>query len=79
MKKIPQRKCVGCRQMYDKTTLIRITKSENNEGRGAYVCNNRTCIEQAKKTKGFERSFKSAVPAEIYENLKICLGVNERP
>jgi hypothetical protein len=69
MKKIPQRKCVGCRQMYDKPTLIRIDKSDDSKGRGAYVCNNRACIELAKKNKGFERSLKSAVPADVYDRL----------
>jgi hypothetical protein len=82
MKKVPQRKCVGCRQMNDKTALIRIGKNEDGKGRGAYVCNNRACIEQAKKNKGIERSLKQAVLPELYEKLlenpKLCLGVNER-
>ena len=28
------------------------------------------CLEKARKSKGLERSFKSAVPAEVYEKLK---------
>ena len=70
MKKVPQRKCVGCRGMFDKPALIRISKGENGEGRGAYVCNNLSCIEQARKSKGLERSLKKAIPTELYEGLK---------
>ena len=39
-------------------------------GRGAYVCPNEECLLKAHKSKGLERSFKSAVPAEVYEELK---------
>ena len=66
MKKKPQRQCIGCRQMKDKKSLIRIIKSDEGimidetgkkNGRGAYVCPNRECIEKAIKTKGLDRSF----------------------
>ena len=50
VKKIPQRQCVGCREMKDKRALIRAVKSPQGEvsldftgrkpGRGAYVCQN---------------------------------------
>lgn len=50
VKKIPQRQCVGCREMKDKRALIRAVKSPQGEvsldftgkkpGRGAYVCPN---------------------------------------
>ena len=39
-------------------------------GRGAYVCVDAECLEKAKKQKGLERSFKQAVPTEVYESLK---------
>ena len=39
-------------------------------GRGAYICPNVECLEKAKKSKGLERSFKSAVPAEVYDKLR---------
>lgn len=78
-KKVPLRKCTGCLEMKDKKTLIRIVKTNDNysidktgkaDGRGAYVCKNITCFERAFKQKGFERSFKSAIPKEIYEILR---------
>ncbi len=66
--------------MKNKKELIRVVRNENGEfsldftgkksGRGAYVCPNLECIEKAQKNRGFERSFKMAVPKDVYENLK---------
>lgn len=66
--------------MKNKKELIRVVRNENGEfsldftgkksGRGAYVCPNLECIEKAQKNRGFERSFKTAVPKDVYENLK---------
>ena len=83
------RRCVGCRQMIHKNLLIRVSKyydltsektlilldlKQKAGGRGAYVCHNKTCLELAKKTKGFERSLKHALPKEIYNAL--CLTID---
>lgn len=49
---IPQRTCVGCRQVLSKRTLIRIVRSPDGvqvdptgkmNGRGAYLHNQRSC------------------------------------
>jgi len=78
-KKKPQRQCVGCRQMKDKKSLIRIIKTEDGimidmtgkkNGRGAYICPNKACLEQAVKTRGLERSFGQSVDKTIYEELR---------
>lgn len=84
-KKIPLRKCVGCQQMLPKENLFRVVKSHENicmidgkmDGRGAYICKNISCLEKATKSKGFERSFKSQVSKEIYEQIRIELNLNE--
>ncbi|MBP3458062.1 MAG: YlxR family protein [Lachnospiraceae bacterium] len=78
-KKIPMRQCVGCNEMKSKKEMLRILKTPEDEivlddtgkknGRGAYICRNRQCFEQARKNKGLERSFKRAVSAQIYDNL----------
>ncbi len=78
-KKIPQRKCTGCQTMKDKSELVRVVKTVEDtfeldftgkkNGRGAYVCKNIECLEKAQKSRGFERSFKGAVPKEIYLTL----------
>ena len=39
-------------------------------GRGAYLCFSKECFEKAVKSKGLERSFKQAIPKEVYEKLE---------
>lgn len=87
-RKIPLRKCTGCQQMKNKKELVRIVRSEDGnysvdttgkkQGRGAYICPNVECLDKAKKTKGLERSFKSSVPSEVYEQLRNELIENDR-
>lgn len=79
-KKIPQRQCIGCGDMKNKRDLIRILKdAEGNisidvtgrkNGRGAYLCRSLDCFKKAVKGKGLERSFKVAIPKEVYESLE---------
>lgn len=79
-KKVPMRKCTGCQEMKNKKELIRVVRNDAGEfsldvtgkkpGRGAYVCKNIECLEKACKNKGLERSFKTAVPKDLYEELK---------
>ena len=79
MRKPALRRCAGCRNMQDKRQLVRVVRSPEGDfavditgkasGRGAYICRTPDCLEQAKKTKGLERSFKCALPLEIYEKL----------
>lgn len=76
---IPQRQCVGCGEKKNKKELIRVIKTPEDHiiidttgkknGRGAYICNSIDCFEKAIKNKGLERSLKSKIPEEIYENL----------
>lgn len=79
-KKVPMRKCVGCGEMKAKKELLRVLRTEEGEfvldttgrknGRGAYLCISRECFEQVRKNKGLERSFKQAIPQEVYERLE---------
>ena len=80
MRKVPMRKCVGCQEMKSKKEMMRVLKTSENtfeldatgkkNGRGAYVCCSKECLEKAMKNKGLERSFKQAIPKEVYETLK---------
>lgn len=54
-KRVPQRTCIGCRQVGGKRTFIRIVRTANGveidptgkaAGRGAYVHNTRSCWEK---------------------------------
>ena len=79
VKKIPQRKCVGCNEMKDKKALLRIVRSPEGEisldltgkknGRGAYVCKN-GCICKCEKTHALDRAFKVAISQETYRKLE---------
>ena len=74
------RKCVGCQEMKGKKEMIRVIRTEEGEflldatgkknGRGAYVCKARACLEKAVKNKGLERSFKQSIPRDVYEKLE---------
>ena len=77
-RKVPMRRCVGCGEMKPKKEMIRVLKTEEGiildttgrkNGRGAYICPSAECLKKAKKTKGLDRSFKMAVPEEIYDSL----------
>lgn len=64
VKKIPQRQCVGCREMKDKKSLLRVVKSPEGTisldfggkkpGRGAYVCHDVGCLKKARKSRALE-------------------------
>ncbi len=79
-KKVPMRKCVGCGEMKSKKEMIRVLKTLEEQfvldatgkqnGRGAYICPAKECLNQAMKNKGLERSFKQAIPKEVYEQLE---------
>ena len=78
-KKIPMRQCKGCGEMKPKKEMLRIIKTAEEEilldttgrknGRGAYICPNSECLKKAVKGKGLERSFKMAIPKDVYEML----------
>ena len=80
VRKVPMRKCVGCGEMKSKKEMMRVLKTTDDEfvldatgkknGRGAYLCFSKECFEKAVKGKGLERSFKQAIPKEVYEKLE---------
>ncbi len=79
-KKVPMRKCVGCGEMKNKKEMMRVLKTAENEivldttgrknGRGAYLCFCKECLQNAAKNRGLERSLKVAIPKEVYESLE---------
>ena len=83
-RKIPQRQCIGCREMKDKKALIRVVRSPEGEisldngsrkpGRGAYVCPDPECLRKARKSRALERAFETQVDAAVYDTLEQQLG-----
>ncbi len=78
-RRIPQRQCVGCGEMKNKKELIRVIKNPEEQimidatgkknGRGAYICNSINCFDMARQNKGLERSLKSEIPKDVYDEL----------
>ena len=60
--------------------MIRVIKTAEGEilldatgrknGRGVYLCPSMECFKKAVKGRGLERSFKMAIPREVYETLE---------
>ena len=72
--------CVGCQNSRPKKELIRIVRSPEGvysvdttgkkSGRGAYLCPDQKCFENAWKAKRLERSFRDSIDPEVYDSLK---------
>ena len=83
-RKIPLRKCIGCGEMKDKRTLVRIVRNKEGEisvdlvgkkpGRGAYICKSAECLEKAQKSKRLERAFSTQIDPEIYDTMRREIG-----
>ncbi len=83
----PMRRCVGCGESKEKKELIRVVKDTEGQihiditgranGRGAYICRDKKCLEQAIKRKGLDRTLEVSVPAEVAESLKKELDEHE--
>ena len=79
VKKIPQRKCLGCNEMKDKKALLRVVRSPEGEvsldltgkknGRGAYVCPDKECITKAVKEKRLERALEKPIGEDVLKQL----------
>ena len=86
-KKIPERRCVGCANSFQKKDLIRVVRSNDGTvsldftgkkaGRGAYLCKNVACFKKAQKAKRLESNLDCVIPDEIYEMLSSELAEYE--
>ncbi len=83
MKNEPKRTCIGCNQIKLKKELIRIVKDKQGNinvdktgkanGRGAYICDNKECLEKLKKSKRLEKTFEMSIDEKLYEELESVL------
>jgi len=79
-RKVPLRQCTGCGERKEKKELVRIIKTPEDQimidltgkknGRGAYICRQKECLQKARKNKGLERSFKMSISPESYDMLE---------
>ncbi len=87
-KHVPQRSCVGCRSVRAKAELLRIVRTPLGEvrvdgsgklgGRGAYLCRNERCVEQAMKQKRLARALGVPIGEELIEDVKGWLAEAEK-
>ena len=78
-RKIPMRMCVGCREMKEKRSLLRVVKSPEGAisfdrvgkapGRGAYVCKSKECFERAVKQRQLERALETRIDEAVFSQL----------
>ena len=86
MKKIPLRRCLGCYESKPKNELYRVVRTTEGEivldktgkknGRGAYICSNKECLEKAIKAKRLEKEFETKISNEIYDELRNMIENN---
>ncbi|MDD2393864.1 MAG: YlxR family protein [Eubacteriales bacterium] len=75
-KKIPQRMCIGCGQMMDKKSMLRVVCTPDEvvmldpggraNGRGAYLCGNSDCLKNARKSRKLERALKHQINEDVW-------------
>lgn len=76
----PERTCIVCRKKGDKSNFLKVVLNKNGDisiekdkrldGRGAYICKNKDCLEKCIKTKALSRAFKTNISGEIYRELE---------
>ena len=79
IKKIPQRKCLGCMNSFPKKELIRVVRTPDGEvcidltgkksGRGAYICKNEACLKKALKAKRIQSNLEVQISEELSAEL----------
>ncbi len=85
-RKIPMRMCVGCREMKEKRSLMRVVKSPEGAisfdrvgkapGRGAYVCKSKECFERAVKQRQLERALETRIDEAVFTQLMEEIDAN---
>src|SRR5205823_6240807 len=68
---VPERTCIGCRRSRPKREMTRVVRAVDGtvdvdptgkrSGRGAYVCNQAACWEQALKRRSLDRALKTEI------------------
>ena len=79
IKKIPQRKCLGCMETFPKKDLIRVVRTPEGDvcidlkgkmsGRGAYICKKEACLKKAIKSKRIQTNLEVTISDELIESL----------
>jgi uncharacterized protein len=75
MKQVPRRTCIICRESRNKRELVRIVRRPDGtvkidetgkeSGRGAYICRQSRCWQQALTSKGAQRAVRLAAALKV--------------
>jgi predicted RNA-binding protein YlxR (DUF448 family) len=86
-RKIPQRTCIGCRTVRPKREMARIVRTPEGEilldftgkrsGRGAYVCPDGNCVQQAFRKRQLERALEVSIDPKTIDRLRDELERNK--
>ena len=86
-KKVPVRTCVACKAKKPKKELIRIVKNDNGifvdrtgkvNGRGAYICDDISCLKKLIKAKPLARVFECEIKNEVYTEIEVAFDSEKK-
>ena len=73
-KKSVIRRCISCKQNFDRKCLIKVTKDHNlvffindGMGRSAYICKSQKCLSDSKIKKKIQKALKAHIDPKFYE------------
>jgi predicted RNA-binding protein YlxR (DUF448 family) len=77
------RRCVSCRQLFDRRLLWRIVRQatggiqlDQGMGRSAYLCPTDECLDEARRRKRLQRALRCHVADSILDDLQSRLAGN---
>lgn len=86
--KIPYRTCIGCQEKKPKRDLLRIIRTPDGvveidetgkkSGRGAYLCYDKTCFQEAIKKKRLGKALKIELSIVIVQELEKRFNLIEK-
>ena len=84
-KRKPMRTCIACRKKMYKSELIRLVpdgdvivpdREMKLPGRGAYLCDDVSCLEKLIKTRALDRAYRRHFSEEAYKGLEAFFDRN---
>ena len=68
------RKCISCRETYDRINLLKITKDHKlgiflnkGTGRSAYICKSKKCYADSKIKKKLQKALKTNLEVDFFD------------
>lgn len=83
-KHVPERTCIGCGRKAAKGGFVRIVRTPQGQtrvddtgrasGRGAYLCRDLSCLQQALKRRAVDRALRTSLDQEAATALQEAVG-----